>query len=299
VGHTEGLAKSLSVLGQVLLSLAYYEKALTSLSEAAEWFRKLDDVRSEAETLARMARIHEETGGTDEAERGWQRIAELLEHLDPIMELDVVEAFGRLARKRGDEAEALSHYHDAIELAVHLHESSREASLRNTVGILEWNRGHYREALAQYEQALPLFEAASIDGGVGLMLNSIASCLRSLHRHEDALDVLHDALAVHRQAGNRKMEAHALSLLGDALLETERTDAALKAYADSLQLRWDLDDRHGEGWMLQRMARAYTAQGDAERAASYGKQAHAVARELDDPALEEACRALTGQPSVS
>jgi serine/threonine protein kinase/tetratricopeptide (TPR) repeat protein len=280
--YADGLAKTLRVFGQVLLSLERFDEALPYLDESVEWFRKLEDRPSEAEVLTRLADLHEEREQLDDAVQAWERVAELLEDLDPRYEIDTVEAFARLARKRGSEAESLSYYHDAIDLAHRAGDPSREARLRNAAGILSWRRGCHDDALAHYEKALPLLEGAGDDAGTGLMLNSMAACLLKLDRPAEAALLLERALAVHRRSGKRQLEAHALALLGDAFRAVDEPERALQAYSASLQLRWDLEDRAGEGWMLLRMAETHRARGETERARDYAGQSRLIAEELGD-----------------
>ncbi len=290
--YGDGLARSLLVFGNILLSLERYDEAMEYLLEAAEWFLKLEDAQSEAEVLAKIAAIHERRRHVDEAEAAWHRIAELLDVLGVPTEIKTLEAFARLARLRGDDTEALAHYLDAIELAERAGATDTEARLRNSAGILEWQKGRYEEALSHYRRAIELFQLREDDEGIGLMMNSIGLTLKRMGRHPEAEDQIHDAIETHRAKGHTQLEAYALAVLGDIYSDSARYEEAIDAYARSLQLRWDIDDRAGEGWMLHHLARVHAARGENGRALEYVEQALAVATETNDERLTESCISL-------
>ncbi len=290
--YGDALAKSLLVLGDILLSLERYDEALEYLVEAADCFFRLEDAQAEAEALTKIAAIHERRDRVEEAEAAWRRIAERLDALSVSTEIETLEAFARLARQRGDETEGLAHYLDAIDLAERAGEAEKEAQLRNSAGILEWQRGHFEEALGHYRKALELFRLWEDADGTGLMMNSIGLTLFRLKRHREAEDQMLEAIDAHRGRGHAQLEAHALAVLGDICVDEGRHEEAIEAYAGSLQLRWDLDDRPGEGWMLHHLARVHAARGEDDRAREYLDQALVVALETGDARLIDACNSL-------
>jgi tetratricopeptide (TPR) repeat protein len=292
--YADGLAKSLRVFGDVLANLNRFDEALPYLEEAADCFHRLEDGKSEADTLIKIASIHEARKSAFEAEMIWQRIAGLLGPLDSYYELSAVEAFGRIARMRGNVPEALSHYLDAVELSVRAGDVEREGRLRNIAGIIEWQRGEFGEALLQYRKALELFDRCGDAAAAGLMLNSIGVTLQKLGNCEESIHHLRDALEVHEKSGRRQLKALALSALGDSYMTIHRHDDAKQAYADSLQIRWDINDRRGEGWMLHHLAVAHAAQGETDRSRDYARQAEVVGDEVKDVKLLDACRKLLG-----
>ena len=60
----------------------------------------------------------------------------------------------------------------------------------------------------------------------------------------------------------------------------------------SLALRRALDDRRGEGWMLERLGRVRAAQGAHDAARDAGRAASAIAREIGDESLAAAAARL-------
>jgi tetratricopeptide (TPR) repeat protein len=169
--------------------------------------------------------------------------------------------------------------------------------LRNTLGILSFERGAYINALAHYEAALGVVRRLEQSAHEGLILNSIGVTLSRLCRYEEARTVLEEALAVNRTAGERLLEAHTLAALGDIAQTTGRFDAALTYFDASLAIRREIDDRRGEGWMLHHVARTRELMGDASGAEALLRSAAEIAAERGDTALGCACGPQDTNPS--
>ena len=103
---------------------------------------------------------------------------------------------------------------------------------------------------------------------------------------------LDEAVTLHRQTGQRQLEGHALAAWGDVYFERGQAEQAVHYYGESLKLRWALDDRKGEGWMLHHLARVYALEGETDRAHDSAAQATKIAEEIGDEELLKACRCL-------
>jgi tetratricopeptide (TPR) repeat protein len=134
-----------------------------------------------------------------------------------------------------------------------LGEERREAALRNTLGILEWESGHYAQALRHYEIALALLRRVGDRVHEGLALNSLAVTLARLNRHDEARTALEESVLLNRQTGERLLEAHALAALGDVQVAGRRFAAAVECFGQSLELRRLLADAPGQQRMQQRL----------------------------------------------
>jgi tetratricopeptide (TPR) repeat protein len=205
-------------------------------------------------------------------------------------ELEALEGLGAAARRHAaDPSVSLAYYHEAVQLAQALEDHAAEGRLRNTVGILEWGRGEYAQALQHYERAFTIFEELGYTADAGLMLNSICITLKSLGRVADATGRLEGAVALHREMGQRQLEAHGLAALGDISSELGQTAAAVEYYQRSLEIRREIADVRGEGWMLYNLVRCDAA---AEQARDLIVRASQVAEECGDHELAAACEEL-------
>jgi len=288
--HAEGLAQSLRMLAEVLFTIGRDLEALPHLQESAQLFAQLEDREAEV-AVRRQTALVLERSGSPEAVAGWQRVHSLARAIgNTDEELAAVEGVARATRAvAGPTDEVVQLFENALALAGRGDDRRREATLRNTLGVLQWERGAYDRALGHYEAALPLLREAGDRVHQGLTLNSIGVTLSRLRRYDEARTALEDALAVNRETGDRLLEGHSLAALGDVALALERYDAAVASFEASLSLRRQLADRRGEGWMLHNLSRALALAGDQPAAKRAAREAARIAEESSDAALRRAC----------
>jgi tetratricopeptide (TPR) repeat protein len=258
--HADGLVQSLRALGDVLFGLGRHAEARPYLEEAAALFSQLEDRAGEAEMCTRLATVLERSADNSEAEEAWGKVRALRAQLgDARGELDALEGIARSARARSAApSEVIPRAEAALALASTLREERREAALRNTLGILEWESGHYTQALRHYEIALALLRRLGDRVHEGLALNSVAVTLARLNRHDEARTALEESVLLNRQTGARLLEAHALAALGDVHVAGRRFATAVECFGQSLELRRLLADAPAQQRMQQRLEQVRT-----------------------------------------
>jgi tetratricopeptide (TPR) repeat protein len=290
--HADGQARSMRALGDVLFGLGRDEEALPYVRQAAQLFAQLEDCDAEAEMVARTATILERLASPAEAADAWQTVASLRRAQgDAKGELAALEGLARTGRQRTVSPEdAIPAFHAGLTLATTLGDRPREVALHNTLGILEFQRERYLDALRHYEAALRLVRDRGGDRAhEGLLLNSLGVTLNRLHRHDEARTALEESVARNRESGERLLEAHALAALGDVWRAGGRSETAAACFEPSLSLRRVLGDRRGEGWMLLRLAEILAAKGDPSQARASATEAMAIAEAIGDESLVAAC----------
>jgi tetratricopeptide (TPR) repeat protein len=274
-----------------LLGLNRYDEALPCLEEAAALFDQLQDRDAVAHIWSEIASAYEGTQAHAAAIAAWTRTRVLQKQIgNAAGELAALEGLAAATRRHTVEPSlAIACYHEAVQLAQVLENHAAEGRLRNTVGILEWSRGEYAQALPHYERALAIFMDLQDTANAGLMLNSVGATLKQLGRTAEARSRFEEAVALHRETDQRQLEGHALAALGDISEELGDTVAAVDYYERSLAIRRDIGDHRGEGWMLYNLARSGgTEQHDRERV----KRASQIAHGCGDQELATACEAL-------
>jgi tetratricopeptide (TPR) repeat protein len=258
--YVEGLAQSLRGWGEALFGLQRFQEALDPLREAGDLLDQLADRATQLVVWRRLAMALDALDRRKESEAVWERVRALCE-------------------STGDDALTL----EAL----------------NALGVLHWKSGDYERALSRYGEARALCETTNDRVHLGLMLNSIGATLLRLDRFDEARAVLEDAVHTNQATEERQLEAHALAALGDALMGCDRPTDARFAFEQSGALRPLLGDRLGEGWMLERQARALDAEGRGTEALAFAERARAIATELANPLLSAAADALSGAVAVS
>ena len=105
--------------------------------------------------------------------------------------------------------------------------------------------------------------------------------------------MLEESVALTRETGQQRLEAHALTALGQLWRTGARPERAVVYFERSLELRRALGDRLGEGWMLHRVAEARAALGEPDQARNAATAAARIAADVHDADLIAACGCST------
>ena len=287
------LGRALHAYAETLIGLGRERDALAPLEEASLVSEKLSDWPGAAQMCSHLARAHERLGHVSEAQSAWDRALDRCRRAGYFEgELDALEGLGRVARRHLPSPVALRFYEDAIARATALADDARAARLHNSAGIIEWTRAFYERALAHFERARTLFEALGDAAAAGQMMNSIAVSLSKLGRTSDARAKLREALVHHERTGLPQLEAHALAALGDLHWDAGEYTEAAAVYERSLAARTAAGDDRGQGWMLQRLARAKIALAERDTADQLLTRATGIATQCGDEELMEECIGL-------
>ncbi|HEY2904794.1 MAG TPA: tetratricopeptide repeat protein [Vicinamibacterales bacterium] len=262
--HAEGLAQSLRTLGEVLFELGRQAESLPYLVEAAELFAQLEDAVAEANMWCYAAKARERTGLHAESREAWKRVQPLCRQVgDSRGLLNALEGVARTTRHLDGAADSsVAAFEAALDMASTLGEWRRALACRNTLGILEWERERFADALTHYEAALLLAREQGDPAEEGVILNSLGVTLSKLNRPEDARTVLEESVTLNRGTCQHLLEAHALAALGHVSRALGRLDRAVEQFTQSMALRRAAGDRIGEAWMWRRIAETQTALGN-------------------------------------
>jgi serine/threonine protein kinase/predicted ATPase len=292
--YAEGIMLSLRVLSEDLVAYGRDSEALTYLMDRAERLSEQGDYRTEVEVRKSIASIVERSGDYQEAIHNWNNVREIQNKLhDPAGELEALEALARLCRIQDSfPQQALEFYQEAVLIAQQCGDKSKEAILLNSIGVLEWTRGDYRNAIQYFKQALDLFEQLKDRTHQGVIWNSLGVTYTRLAEFEEASKSLEKGIELNRQTGQRLLEGHSWAGLGEVWHKLGNIQESLKCFEASLRLRQEIKDRKGEGWMLYELARIHHLQGDRDQTDQYLTRSVVIAKECNDKKLEEACRSL-------
>ncbi len=137
-------------------------------------------------------------------------------------------------------------------------EQRRDEALRlTTLGLQQLNRGEYREALNNFEQALIIFREIKQRKEESDTLNYIGLVYRNLGEYPKALDYYQQALAIYKQVGNKPGEGTILNNIGLVYRNLGEYPKALYYYQKSLAIKKQVDDKAGEGITLNNIGAVY------------------------------------------
>ena len=157
------------------------------------------------------------------------------------------------------------------------------ATYRAAWEVLEM-QGPFTLAVALGEQVLAL-------DGIAPAARAVASWTRALvawrnGRLNEAEKWLEQALALSRQAGDRRREGSFLGSLGNVYQEQGRFDEARKSHSFALAIHREFGDRRAEGTILGNLANAHFAQGRLDEARAGYESSIAIHREVGNRVVE-------------
>ena len=222
---------------------------------AHHWGAARDDVRA-AQASLRAGEAASEAFAFEAAERHYERVLELWDSVpDPgaTLGIDRVELLGRAARAAevgGDFRRMVDLLREAITIGASM-DPIRGALLLEQLGRALWLVGDTETALQSYAAAMAMLPTDHPTPERARVLAGMGQILMLVDRFTESLEYCDEAVAVAREVGDRRVEAHALNSRGLALAQLGRCGEALQSLRRSLAMSIQLEspDDVGRGFV--------------------------------------------------
>ena len=113
----------------------------------------------------------------------------------------------------------------------------RDEALRlNELGVQQFKRGEYREALNNFEQALVIFKEIGERKSEGGTLNNIGLVYSSLGEYPKALNYYQQSLAIRKQVDDKSGEGITLNNIGAVYYKFGQYSKALDYFQQALSI---------------------------------------------------------------
>ncbi len=147
-------------------------------------------------------------------------------------------------------------------------------------GIIAFFQGDYGQAVAVWQEALPIFKSEGDEPRIGNILHNLGIAAHSGGDYDRAEAFYEEALSVYRERGNRHALGAALNNFGRLLFDQGDYARAATVHEEALALRRELGDREGTAYSLAGLGHVAHAQGDYARAGTLQAEALALRRDL-------------------
>ena len=306
----EGIGDARTPLGALLEARTVYEEALALTEDdpvrqarierkiggtyiragdyphAQEWLRRAVTsigLRADSERAAiwlDITQVAWRQGNYDEAiAAAREGIAQASAARAPQYVADGQKHLGTAYVLKGERADGVRHYRDALVIYEELGDLPGLMNVRNNIGIVYRRESDWAEALREQNEALTIARRLGDGWGIGMVLANIAETQRSKGDFESALATNKEALAVWTQASYAVGVATVHMNIGILHAECADYDAARAALQASLAEWEQLDSR----LFLPELYRTFAkveVESDPNVALSWARRSLDVAREI-------------------
>jgi CHAT domain-containing protein/Flp pilus assembly protein TadD len=162
--------------------------------------------------------------------------------------------------------QAIAKYQEALPLYRAVGDKAREAITLNNIGLVYDDLGETQKALDYYNQSLPLSRAVSDRAREAIILNNIGAVYDALGEKQKALDYYNQSLPLFRAVSDKAGEARTLNNIGLVYSTLGEKQKALDSYNQSLLLKRTLDNKASEAITLNNIGRVYDDLGEKKKA---------------------------------
>jgi CHAT domain-containing protein/Flp pilus assembly protein TadD len=169
--------------------------------------------------------------------------------------------------------QAIAKFEEALPVFRAVGDQKGEAGTLLFIGRVYSDLGENQKALDYYNQSLPLMRALSYKKGEAVTLNSIGYIYNALGEKQKALEFYNQSLLLRRATGDKAGEAVILNNIGGVYDDLGEKQTALDYYNQALSLSRATGDKAGEAVTLNNIGRVYSALGEKQTALDYYNQA--------------------------
>ena len=187
---------------------------------------------------------------------------------------------------RGEYREALNNFEQALVIFREIGERKSEGVILNNIGEVYRSLGEYPKALDYYQQSLAIDKQVGDKAGEGITLNNIGLVYRNLGEYAKALDYYQQSLAIHKQVGNKAGEGSTLNNIGAVYRNLGEYPKALDYLPTIFSYFKQIGDKAGEGNTLNNIGLVYDNLGEYPKALDYYQQALAITKQVGNKSGE-------------
>ncbi|MFX1503356.1 MAG: tetratricopeptide repeat protein [Promethearchaeota archaeon] len=189
---------------------------------------------------------------------------------------------GLITQIKGNYANALEHYENALQIDQSLNDVAGIGSDINNIGSIYLTTGKYDKALENYHQALEIAEKLDDKGSKVTCLNNLGRVHEVRHEFDLALENYSEAIKITEEVGDLNSKALLLNNIGMIYRAKEEDERAIKYFDESVQISDLLGDIYGKIIVLNNIGRVYDESKDYEKALEKYNESIKYADQLGD-----------------
>lgn len=269
LGDLPALARTLRLLGNVLVWRGDFRAAAVKLDEANGISHALGNKRGEARGLNESGRVHRRLGELEQAVAAFERALPLARASnDRPMEAVLLGNLGLVYKLLGATDRARDAYVQSLASARARRDVRGQVTDLINLGNLDRASGAHARALKVHGEALSLARQAGQTASEAAALGAIGLTYHALGEYATALDYHRQSLAIRQRIGDRSGQAVALESAGRDLHALGDQAGAIAALEEALAIHRGLGHESGEADARRELAVVEGARGNLAAALS-------------------------------
>jgi CHAT domain-containing protein len=261
-GDQLGMAAARAGIANIENDTGKPKAAIEYSRSALETLRKLGSLRAQGDSLLLLAGAERNLGNNDAARADFDEALKCeIADGNRLMEASVRNTLGVMEFQSGNYAAAEKIYQEVLTIDRENHLSAHYATVLSNLGTLYLDSGDPRQGVRVLEEALPLRKQFGQPGSHAVTLYNLARAHHTLGEYQAALDEVNEALPLFRKRQFVVGEAYALQEEGEVYADLGEPAKAEALLKQALELRRSASDRRGEASTLLRLGRLHESLG--------------------------------------
>jgi tetratricopeptide (TPR) repeat protein len=232
--------------GSLLTTLGRYDEAHDSFAEIVRLAFRVGARGTGAAALSRIARIHRQRGEYAAALAHFEQALGLFRAADDGRGVaSTQDDLAQVHRLLGHLERALTSAQEALAIRSRGPDTRGQAVSRNTLGFIELDRGNFASAKSQLEAALSIRLSIADHEGAVLTRIGLGKLAYFQGRIRDALRIYAQALDSARELGSQRLESHLLNHLAEAHLAGGDAETSHELLVEARRIALILRDQRG------------------------------------------------------
>jgi tetratricopeptide (TPR) repeat protein/TolB-like protein len=185
--------------------------------------------------------------------------------------------------RQGKKDEAIALFEEARAIYEAAGDRGGVARTLNNMGAAFTEASERDRASALYEEGLAIARAIGNQDLIARFLNNRAIIARRAGDLQASLAMNEESLRIRREIGDRANAATSLNNIGNVLLDLGDFDGATRNYEESSEISREIGDRRGLARALRNAAEGLLMRGEIVRARTLNEEALAIRRGIADP----------------
>jgi DNA-binding SARP family transcriptional activator/tetratricopeptide (TPR) repeat protein/biotin operon repressor len=272
--------------GWALLLQGEHSPAQGQFEQALALARATDQKRLEADGLHGLGTVGLVTGDYEDAKTFFCQVLEIAQQIDiRPREATAYANLGYIGTAQGNHIAAKFHNEQALRLHRETGDQRGEALVTQNLSDEYLAEGDFSTAKEYMERAVTIQQEVQAHDNVGVTLRGLGILYHQLGDYERARDFYEQAQAIFSGAGIPYYQGQTLAFLSLLSHHLGDNQTARKISQRGLEIAREINDRLGQGWLLDSLGHALVELGQLDDAEATYQESLALHLELNEPHL--------------